>query len=576
MTITLDNDYNVQRSDTSIGYVGEMNIRTIIFEGYKIVGADFYKMRMEYPDGTAYEVDITSGKYVVDASVLKEPCVLKCQIFACYSDGENYILVKKSNIFDLTIKPSLISNPVPTYEQSVEALDKIMSFESNAQTYAEEAKQSAEAAQSVVSAVEEFSKTAEINANAAVESAKISEENKIATETAKNEAEASKLSASQSAENAKASEASSNNSAGQASESATSAQAAEKNTQEYANNAEISAGEAKDYAENSATSAQEAGESASSASESAGLAEASANSAKSAQEKAESAKSSAEEYLVVAQKSAENAAQSAAEASGYTEKFQETISAAEQHNGIFRGKDLTKIYTVDEIYSMVSDGKFDDLYLGDYFTVSIITTLPDETVKAENISLMIAGFNYYYNCGDTALTKPHAVLIPRNRGFATVAKMNETSTTAGGYINSYMHTTVLPCYASSLQVALNNHVLTYRDWLTNQVTNTAASMAGAGLTGAATGCEWADVTLQLMNEVQACGTTVYSSSAYDVGMGNRQLPVFKFINPCQYSRNYFWLRNITSNNRFGEFGNGNISTSGSAAEDYVRPMILFG
>jgi hypothetical protein len=253
------------------------------------------------------------------------------------------------------------------------------------------------------------------------------------------------------------------------------------------------------------------------------------------------------------------------------------LSIAEQHNGIFRGKDLTKVYTVAQIYSMVSSGKFDDLYLGDYFTVSITTTLPDETVKTENVSLMIAGFNYYYNCGNTALTKPHAVLIPRNYGFATTAKMNETNTTEGGYLNSYMHTTVLPCYAESLQEALGNHVLTYRDILTNKVTATAASMAGAGFTGSATGWEWTYVTLQLMNEVQVYGTTAFSSSAYDVGVANRQLPVFKFITPVQYARYYFWFRSVVSSSYFaGCNSGGGADCYGASSALGVRPLILFG
>jgi hypothetical protein len=251
------------------------------------------------------------------------------------------------------------------------------------------------------------------------------------------------------------------------------------------------------------------------------------------------------------------------------------LSIAKQHNGIFREKDLTDVYTVDEIYSRIADGTFDDLYLGDYFTVSITTTLPDSTVKTEDVQLMIAGFNYYYNAGDTPLTKPHAVLIPR-MPFETTAKMNDTNTTSGGYVSSYMHTTVLPCYAASLQKVLNNHLLTYRDWLTNQV-NSSASMAGAGYTGSASGAAWTDVTLQLMNEVQIYGVMAFSSSAYDVGVGNRQLPVFKFITPVEYGRKSFWLRSVVASNMFALCEDSFFaSCTGSKVEYYVRPIILFG
>ena len=247
------------------------------------------------------------------------------------------------------------------------------------------------------------------------------------------------------------------------------------------------------------------------------------------------------------------------------------------HNGIYRGKNLTNVYTIDQIYNMVHSGNFDDLFLGDYFTVSITTTLPDETVKTENVTLMIAAFDYYYNCGDTALTTHHIVLIPRNQGFATTAKMNDTNTTEGGYLNSYMHQTVLPCYADSLKTALNNHLLSHRTILTNKVTTTAASMAGAGMTGSASGWEWTTVELQLMNEVQLYGTTVWSSSAYDVGVDNRKLPIFNFITPVQFGRSAFWLRSVVSSTNFASCtSGGNAIHSGASTATYVRPLILFG
>lgn len=263
--------------------------------------------------------------------------------------------------------------------------------------------------------------------------------------------------------------------------------------------------------------------------------------------------------------------------SGIFAKKSDIIGSAQSHNGIFRGKDLTNVYTVDQLYAKVSAGDFDDLYLGDYITVSITTTLPDSTVKTENVTLMIAAFDYYYNVGDTALTTHHIVLIPRNQGFETGEKMNKTNTTEGGYLNSYMHQTVLPCYAESLKTALKNHLLQHRTILTNNVTTTAVSMAGAGMTGSASGWEWTTVELQLMNEVQLYGTTVWSSSAYDVGIDNRKLPVFDFINGVQYGRHAFWLRAVGSAMYFAVADLNGFANCGNASGTYgVRPIILFG
>lgn len=231
--------------------------------------------------------------------------------------------------------------------------------------------------------------------------------------------------------------------------------------------------------------------------------------------------------------------------------------SATNHNGIFRGKDLTNVYTIEQMYTMIHSGNFDDLFLGDYFTKSITTdiythftgaefdsgttyyemdgTINDRTwtetsdtepqsdktyatklTKTENVTLMFAAFDYYYNMGDTALATHHAVLIPKTF-FATTAKMNPTSTTAGGYYNSDMHQITLPCYAKSLKTALGNHLLAHKTWLTTTV-NTSASSASA----------WETTELQLMNEVQLYGTMVWSSSAYEVGVDNEKAPRVQF------------------------------------------------
>ena len=290
---------------------------------------------------------------------------------------------------------------------------------------------------------------------------------------------------------------------------------------------------------------------------------------------------------------------------------------AVNHNGIFRGKDLTNVYTVEQMYAMIHDGTFSDLFLGDYFTKSITTdiytvfsgaafeqgvtyyeqggTLTARTytatsdtepqsgkvyctklTKTENITLMFAAFDYYYNMGDTALTTHHAVLIPKT-AFATTAKMNGTNTTVGAYFNSEMHQTTLPCYAASLKTALNNHLLSHRTRLTTAITASTPSMAGAGMTGAATGWEWETTELQLMNEVQVYGCTVWSSSAYDVGCDNKLLPVFKFINPIQFGRSSYYLRSVVSSTYFAAcYTTGHAGNNGASNALNVRPLILFG
>lgn len=277
------------------------------------------------------------------------------------------------------------------------------------------------------------------------------------------------------------------------------------------------------------------------------------------------------------------------------------VTAGTNHNAIFGGRDLTNIYTIEEMYDMINSGNFDDLYVGDYFTKSITTdiythftgetfesgttyyemsgtindrvwtatedTTPQEgktyatkLTKTENVDLMFAAFDYYYNMGDTALTNHHAILIPKT-AFATTAKMNPANTAASGYYNSDMHQIILPCYAKSLKTVLNNHVLAHRTWLTTA--NNSAT--------------WYDSELQLMNEIQIYGKTVYANTVYEVGVDNKILPIFNFITAVQYNRNGVWLRSIVNTTNFARCGSdGNPGSFGAQNALYVRPLILFG
>lgn len=291
----------------------------------------------------------------------------------------------------------------------------------------------------------------------------------------------------------------------------------------------------------------------------------------------------------------------------------------ENHNGIYRGKDLTNIYTIEQIYERVHDGSFEDLYLGDYFTVNISTDLytrftgsafesgvtyyemggtviartwtetQDETpqsgkvyatkqVVTEDVDLMIAHFDYYLNTGDTAVTDHHVILIPKLSGFMYGAKMNTTSsTTAGGYAGCDMHQITLPCYAKSLKIALGNHLLSHRTWLTTTVNESTPSMAGAGLTGAASAATWSSADLCLMNENQCFGSSMLAGSWFDGGIDNEKFAIFNFIEPMGSDRYAFWLRTIVSATYFAcDTARGSVTPNNANAMSKVRPIILFG
>lgn len=294
------------------------------------------------------------------------------------------------------------------------------------------------------------------------------------------------------------------------------------------------------------------------------------------------------------------------------------LGTALSHNNIFRGANLTSKYTVAQLYTKVNAGDFSDLYLGDYINVSLSTNLyqmftgnafaegttyyersgthPSWTYAAttdteydssktyytmsvvnETVAMMIAHFNYFYNCGDSNVVNyNHVILIPRTR-LKTTSYMNPTHTTTGAYYNSEMHQTILPCYAASLSTALEGHVRTWRDLLTTTMTSTTPSMAGNGFNGAATARAWQNTNIRLMNEVMVYGCHPWSSSGNDIGIDNRQLAVFRFISPVQYERASSWLSSVVSSTHFASVsGNGGAGSNTAGGAAYVRPLIVFG
>lgn len=241
------------------------------------------------------------------------------------------------------------------------------------------------------------------------------------------------------------------------------------------------------------------------------------------------------------------------------------------HNGIYRGKNFGTFTSLSAFEQFLSDhgvstGLFNDLYLGDYFKVQ------DGTY---NVEWEIAGFDTYYQKGDTAFTNHHIALIPKTN--LLTSKMNDTNDTTGGYYNSYMHQSVIPTIDTNLATILGNHLLARRALLSNAMNKDLTSGAGAGWMGSTTGWSWYTVKSCLMSEVAVYGSKVFSSSFHDIGEDCERLPIFQFKGHS-HTRQWFWLRAVASASTFaGATAYGNASSSdASNAVGGVRPLICVG
>lgn len=243
-------------------------------------------------------------------------------------------------------------------------------------------------------------------------------------------------------------------------------------------------------------------------------------------------------------------------------------SNAGYHNSVYRGKDITDKFTSGTLFANISNGTFEDLFVGDYFTA---------TCNGVSTNWRLAGFDIYYHCGDTALTRHHAVVIPDHALLR--ANMNADHVTTGAYKGSRMYAETIPDLATKIGTMVGtSHLIQYRDLLT---TATASVTSGAygGWTGASSNWEWTDTTVRLCNEVDVYGTRVLSSSFYDVGMACVQLPLF-VLNPAlrvEANRDWWWLSTVGASATFCDVSDyGDANYVWAAAVGGVRPRFLIG
>lgn len=220
------------------------------------------------------------------------------------------------------------------------------------------------------------------------------------------------------------------------------------------------------------------------------------------------------------------------------------------HNAIYRGKSLGSTVTTAQ-YAAIKAGTFDDLYIGDYWTIG-------------GVNYRIAAFDYYLNSGDTSCTTHHVVIVPDTCLYN--AQMHNTSsggwesgaanTTAGGYVGSDMYKRNLEQAKTTIKSAFSGHVLKHRIYLTNAVAN-----------GRASGGAWCDSEVDLMCEQMVYGSGIFSpvSDGSNVPANYRveksQLPLFQHEPSRICNRAIWWLRDVITASRFAR-----VDTAGGAAD----------
>ena len=224
---------------------------------------------------------------------------------------------------------------------------------------------------------------------------------------------------------------------------------------------------------------------------------------------------------------------------------------------LFRGKNLGTALTAVQ-KAAIKDGSFKGMFLGDYWSIG-------------GRIWRIVDMDYWYNCGDTAFTSHHLVIMPDEALYN--AQMNTTNVTTGGYVGSAMYKSNLANAKTIVNAAFQGSVLTHREYLCNAVAN-----------GRPSGGAWFDSSIELPNEPMMYGHPHFSPtsdgstvpSIYTIS--KTQLALFMVCPRFIVNRSYNqWLRDVVSSADFARVsGYGNPHSNAASSSGGVRPVFPVG
>lgn len=240
------------------------------------------------------------------------------------------------------------------------------------------------------------------------------------------------------------------------------------------------------------------------------------------------------------------------------------------HNAIYRGKYLgTSV--LSSAYNAIDAGTFDDLYVGDYWTIN-------------GVNWRIAAIDYYLNSGSPVCTTHHLVIVPDTVLYDAQYHITQSgdyesgniaNTTAGGYQMSDMRTgnssagwdstNYKGLYKSIgalgiIEAAFGAaHILQHRQRLVDGV-NTGRPSAGA----------WFDSKVELMSETNVYGCRLLTSMSdgsyipYNYTIDKSQYPLFAHRPDLINIQDGWWLRDVASDSAFAY-----VDSAGCASEQQV-------
>ena len=274
-------------------------------------------------------------------------------------------------------------------------------------------------------------------------------------------------------------------------------------------------------------------------------------------------------------------------------------NTVEWHNSHYRGINLISdghFADMAALLTAIRAQDWSDIYIGDYVELTFTYEGASRTVK-----FYVGEIDKFYKVGNASLETHHLVMVTGDLGINQV--MNDSNTTAGGYVGSKAHTVTLPALYAILNPLFNNAILTHREHLSNTVLSAQTvslslddgngavtyscnnfpvySSGDPNTPGCVTAGNWYDCNLVLMSEIEMFGSNRFASSGIDdIMCPEGQIAAFKYNRNLQTLNRTIntWLRNVNSASRFCLCRDIGLSHRIDAANSSIRlrPRFLIG
>lgn len=207
----------------------------------------------------------------------------------------------------------------------------------------------------------------------------------------------------------------------------------------------------------------------------------------------------------------------------------EVYPNAGAHNSLYRGKYLGD-HVTDAQWAEIRAGTFNDLFIGDYWTI-------------DGRDYLIAHFDYCMNFKSDvvpAVTSHHVVMVPRNVLY--IQKMHDPEASDAdivGYAYTDMYKTGLEQAKTIIKSAFNGHVLTHATYLVTIINEDGSSQSH----------NYFKSEVDLMNEIMVMGCKVLSARETQL-YEKTQLSLFRLSPKDTLSNTPYWLCDRASNTTF--------------------------